>query len=271
MRVRVRRAHLRTGQPAAQVDDVVEPAGRDGRGHAGPAPGPEPMIESCTAPGRQPAGGGADQLDERDRALARDEPHGRDEPQRAVVERAAGSAGPQASRSMPFGRTDTSAPNTSRTRDAASLLTALSAAGVRAPAGAADDGAQRSDDPSSMQCHVIAVGRRRSSAMRAPSNANGETTPACTCTTSGSRRAQGLADQAGADGVDGQLEREARTEPVDVDAVLDVDHPAALPGLAERRGQHVHLVPGGDLAGREVRHLRLDPAGARRVAVGDVA
>ena len=121
-----------------------------------------------------------------------------------------------------------------------------------------------------MQCHVIAVGRPTSRAIRAPSNANGESTPACTWTTSGRRSANADRISRGPDGVHRQVERDPRAEPVDVHPVLQVDDSPALAADAQRGGQHVHLVPGGGLPRGEVTHLGLDPAGTRRVAVGDV-
>ena len=71
-----------------------------------------------------------------------------------------------------------------------------------------------------------------------------------------------------------RLMREAfadlRPDVVHVHATLQVDDSPALATGTQRRGQDVHLVPGGGLPRGEVTHLRLDPTGTRRVAVGDV-
>ena len=121
-----------------------------------------------------------------------------------------------------------------------------------------------------MQCQVIAVGRPTSRAIRAPSNANGDSTPGVHVDDVGPQGGERLPHQARPGGVHRQVERDPRPEPVHVHPVLQVDDSPALPADAQRGGQHVHLVPGGGLPRGEVTHLGLDPPGTRCVAVGDV-
>ena len=194
-----------------------------------------------------------------------------DEPQRtgAAARRGAGPVPTRRGR-CPFGTTDTSAPNTSRTREAASLLTALRAARARCHRVCPTTVRSGSDDAVE---HAVPGDRgRQAQVERDPGPVERERRehPGVHVDDVRRRAPEGVADEARADRVDGQVEREPRAEPVDVDAVLDVDHPAALTRLAEGGGQHVDLVPGGDLPRGEVTHLRLDAAGARRVAVADV-
>ena len=95
------------------------------------------------------------------------------------------STGRHAAMSRPFGSTSTGASKTSATRRAAALLTAVSAAGTRFHAVVRAPMRSAGTIPSSMQCQVMTVGSPWETASRAPSNAKGDTIPACTCTTSG--------------------------------------------------------------------------------------
>ncbi len=182
----------------------------------------------------------------------------------------ASASGAHASRSRPFGTTATGVSNTASTRAAAAELTADRATG------ASDQRVRRTAPriagtvPSSMQCQVIAVGSPASIASRAPSNANGDSTPAWTCTTSGRRSSKDDRSRRGpAVGLIGRSNGR-RAPSRCTHAVLQVDHAAALPRRPERGREDVHVVPLLRLPGREVADLRLDAARARRVAVGDV-
>jgi hypothetical protein len=70
--------------------------------------------------------------------------------------------------------------------------------------------------------------------------------------------------------VHGQVRRERDAEAVHLHAAVVLDETAALAVLAERRGEHVHLVAGGHLVAGEVPHLRLDATRPWGVAVGHV-
>ena len=169
-----------------------------------------------------------------------------------------------------MGITDTSAPNTSRTRAAAAWLTALRAAGVSLPAGAVDDRAQGTDDAVE---HAVPRDRGRQADVEGDPGAverERREHPGVHVDDVGPQVGERRPHQPRPDGVHRQVERDPRAEPVDVHPVLQVDDSAALAADAQRGGQHVHLVPGGGLPRGEVTHLGLDPTGTRRVAVGDV-
>ena len=98
-----------------------------------------------------------------------------------------------------------------------------------------------------MQCQVIATGRAESRATRAPSYANGETTPACTCTTSGAWVGEQPAHPGHGRRVDRQVEREPGAQPVHGHTLVVGDRTAPLTVRTQRGGQDVHLVAGPHL------------------------
>ena len=174
--------------------------------------------------------------------------------------------------SMPFGTTSTSPARgtAAAMRRAATSLTALRVTPHllqrTSPSDSPNPG--RASGPQTL-CTVTSVGMPRRVAARTAPQAKGDTTPACTCTTSTGWRSSRRPDLGDGARMDGELERQVRRDAMDrqpVDDVVAREHV----GMAGRGRDDPHVVAVRRLASGEGPHLRLDAARARGVAVADV-